>query len=135
MESSAIIDPFDERKEIGLFLKWVGDNNEIFNKYERELNSYVQESSPIPEFMFRSIDKLIVNMLFIFKTNGIQKPATTFYGIMREVRDKIKNKHLILELLLERIQNSVELLERYKNPKDDTEKIETTGELKRRGFI
>ena len=129
--STSVIDPFSGRKELELFKQWLLLNQEEFNKYEEELRGY--STTAIPLFMYKSTDKYILKILEIYKQNNVPKPATTFFEVLKDVYTSIG--HPFIEILLQRMAQDIDALNRFKNPSSPEEKKEMTTILKERGFM
>ncbi len=120
-------DPFmEEMNDVrDLYLVWLAKNEDEFLAYERELEAY---KSNVPNFMYKSADKFILQALELFKESGIEKPATRFLEVTQFVDDnKTRPFH---RMIRERIEDTMQILERFKRG-DKT----AIPDLKDRGFM
>jgi hypothetical protein len=81
------------------------------------------------------MDNLILEILDIFKTNKVDKPATTLLFLLRKIKEKIKIKHPLVDHLNMRMEDSFQSIQDYKVETDVDKKKQIATKLKERGLI
>lgn len=132
--SPDVFDPFEDNEIVNLFKIWINANADDFVSYEEELKSYGYPEKEIPEFLYKSADQYILQVLALFKSNNITKPATTFWMVICHVEENIKKQHPFIIIIKRRMDENIQLLAIFREGEPDA-KATAAEQLKLRGFM